>query len=150
MSLVLLLVLLDAPKPEIIKEPPKELSQSDPGLRGTWLVVAALKEGDRLSPQKIQTLSVVITGSSITVQDAVSTEMGTHTLDRSVQPRTIDILSEKAPREGTVRGVYDLDGDDLKIAWTKAGHPRPRSADMNDCKPTDLPVTTFLVLKRKK
>jgi uncharacterized protein (TIGR03067 family) len=150
-SVLFLLLLADLPPvPEVIKEPPKDLTRTEPKMAGTWGVVAAVKEGDRLSAERMKAIVVSIDGSSITIRDPDSTETGMHTLDRSVQPKIIDILSEKAPKDKSVLGVYDLDGDTLKIAWSRTGNPRPRSPEVSDCAPGDLKVTTFLVLKRRK
>jgi uncharacterized protein (TIGR03067 family) len=149
-ALFLLLLADTPPIPEVIKEPPKELTRTEPKMAGTWSVVAAVKEGDRLTPERMLAIVVTIDGSSITIRDPDSIETGAHTLDRSVRPKIIDILSEKAPKDRPVLGVYDLDGDTLKIAWARSGKPRPRSPEVSECFPDDLKVTTFLVLKRKK
>lgn len=147
---LLLLVLGDGPKPEVIKEPPKDLGKSEPRLTGTWLVVAAVKEGDTLTPEQAKGLTVILDAGSITVQDALSLEKATHVLDRTARPKAIDILSERAPKEGLVRGVYELDGDSLKLAWARPGTARPRSVHAADFPASELPNLTFLVLKRKK
>jgi uncharacterized protein (TIGR03067 family) len=64
----------------------------------------------------------------------------------SAKPRTIDVTHLTGRFEGqTFRGIYELEGDTLRICWSESGQKRP----MNFATKADT-ADTLLVLKWAK
>jgi uncharacterized protein (TIGR03067 family) len=116
MALVTLaLIAADEPKADLGK------------IQGAWMVVSGesdgKKEPDRLSAASQfvfddDQLSIKILGASFA--------KATLTLDSKKKPRELNAKNTEGPTKGvTLKGIYELDGDDLKICWGIKGGPRP-------------------------
>ena len=75
---------------------------------------------------------------------------GTFTIDPSKLPRAIDFAVESPLRAdkktSTVLGIYELDGDTLKLMLTKPGQERP--AEFKTLPKTDREVFVFKRAKK--
>ena len=149
MRTVLLALLLPALAPELIKEPPKEATKSEPKLVGTWNVVTATREGVKFSDDKVKGISVVIDGSSLTFQEHDRMERANYSVNKALKPKTIDLLPDNASSEVKLKGLYELDGDSLKLVYTLKG-ARPTDFGIDAKQSEDVARTTLLILKRKK
>jgi len=98
-------------------------------LRGTWAVVSA--DGLDAPEEALQRLKVIIRRETIHImvpdrEKETATlrekETATFKLDPSQRPKAIDLT--KDPKGPTARGIYELDGDTLKLVWRREG-PRP-------------------------
>jgi uncharacterized protein (TIGR03067 family) len=98
-------------------------------LQGTWAVVSAV--GIDAPQEAVKRLKVVIRRETIHIMapDGVDAkaalrerEKANFKLDPSKKPKAIDL--SKDPSRLSARGIYELDGDTLKLAWRKEG-PRP-------------------------
>lgn len=96
-------------------------------MQGTWTVEAASKGGEALPRDKIDKMRVTITGDKIVIRDgeAGRTEEATFKLDPAAKPKTMDVIPGGGPSEKAVPGIYQLDGDVLKLCWSKGGKDRP-------------------------
>jgi uncharacterized protein (TIGR03067 family) len=55
---------------------------------------------------------------------------GTYTMDATKSPKEIDLtVEEPKDHKGTYLGVYELDGDKLKITFANSGEDRPTKLD---------------------
>ena len=53
-------------------------------------------------------------------------QVGTQKLDPSKSPKTIDVTMTEGPSKGTVMlGIYEIDGDTLKVCFDPHGKKRP-------------------------
>src|SRR5262249_32284382 len=55
-------------------------------------------------------------------------DLGTYRLDPDQDPKQVDLFAKhphEGPGENIRRGVYELDGDTLRIALAEPGQPRP-------------------------
>src|SRR5262249_35041385 len=115
--------------PQIIVEDPAQLvivGAGDPRaeaekFQGTWAVVAA--DGLHAPEEALQRLKVVIRGETLRILAGDrEREKATFQLDPSQRPKAIDLT--KDPKGPLARGIYELDGDTLKLVW-RSGGPRP-------------------------
>jgi uncharacterized protein (TIGR03067 family) len=116
-----LLVGADTPKDEASK------------LNGTWMMVSGEEQGKKLSEEALQKSRLVIKGDEQLVQVAGDTLKGTHKLNPAAKPRTIDVADTEGPYKGkTLLGIYEVDGDQLKVCFAMPGKPRPRDFASGD------------------
>jgi uncharacterized protein (TIGR03067 family) len=135
----LLLVAADPPREEAIKKEREKL-------RGSWVDVT---DSTRMIPvpadkglaiqdftsDKISTRLWVKEGGKIVTKDV--NEMS-FTLDPTKNPKTIDFTLIKGPGKGkTYRGIYQFDGDDLKLCFP-ADPDGARPAKLEKTKQTQL------------
>jgi uncharacterized protein (TIGR03067 family) len=94
-------------------------------LQGTWLVVGGEERGEKIADAdlKMADMRFIIEGDKIraTVGDKDKGKGGTFKLDPSKKPKEIDLIDDKE----TVKGIYSLDGDTLKLCLAKGGNDRP-------------------------
>jgi len=132
-----LLTAADKPESDAVK---KEMDK----LQGYWEVTAA--EGAGLDADAKQ-LKLVFTGDKLAFSKGnKAVHEATYKVDPSQKPRTIDITHVTGPQQGkTFRGIYELEGDQLKICWSGDGEKRSTEFAVK-------PKTTqaLLTLKRGK
>jgi uncharacterized protein (TIGR03067 family) len=123
---------------------PDEKTKSDADvIQGTWEFVSA-EEGGKVVPEdELKKFEVVFAADKVKfpIKQEVK-ELG-YKLDPAKKPKQIDIAFSDSE---TAEGIYELDGDKLKLCLTKPGHgDRPAKFDA-----TEGRETVLLVLKRKK
>jgi len=96
-------------------------------LQGTWKLSAWQADGKQLSEEHVEGGKLVLDGDHFTVTlPGKATSTGTQKLDPTKQPKTIDITEEGGPNKGkTCLGVYEIDGDEFRVAFAPSGKPRP-------------------------
>jgi uncharacterized protein (TIGR03067 family) len=103
---------------------------------GTWEIVAVKPDGATKDARRL----VFNKDGSYAAEDKLGKELwaGTFEIDPTASPKVWDHRSHEAKKEGKdVLGIYELDGDRLKVAcvvgewkgeaWT--GKPRPKAID---------------------
>jgi uncharacterized protein (TIGR03067 family) len=96
---------------------PKETSKEAPKLEGEWVVESF--EGDKGPPEMVV---MRFKDDKVSVLAGKREEPGaSYTVDFKVKPATIDIRPDNAPPDTVVRGIIELDGDTLKLCFTKRG-----------------------------
>lgn len=101
--------------------------KGDEALQGTWKLSAGEADGKALSEKQLKDGKLVLKGEqySVTLAD-MGTVTGTQKLDSKKEPRTIDITDASGPNKGkTCLGIYELKGDELRVAFAAAGKARP-------------------------
>jgi uncharacterized protein (TIGR03067 family) len=90
-------------------------------LQGTWSIVSA--DGLDAPQEALKRMKVVIRGETLLFTDGKKEgEKSTFKLAPSRKPKAIDF--SKDPNGPIVRGIYEMDGDTLKLVWRIEG-PRP-------------------------
>ncbi|GAB5440606.1 MAG: hypothetical protein Fues2KO_09550 [Fuerstiella sp.] len=126
-------------------------SQNDPGgevrkeqtaadyknVQGTWRVILAEDSG-RTGPQDtLRDIRVVITRNAFNMEVAGRTNESTYKLDPTTTPRSIDLTSEGR----TTPGIYDLQGDTLRICMSEDTDQRPTAFDSQPNSINDVVLT---------
>jgi uncharacterized protein (TIGR03067 family) len=109
-------------------------------IQGTWALVSGERNGKPLSYEVIQHIKLIFAGDKLTTQQKDHKTEATFKLDPNETPKEIDL-----DMQGNIgKGIYQLDGDSLKIVHGEVGDARPK----------DFPKAgsglTILVLKREK
>jgi uncharacterized protein (TIGR03067 family) len=93
-------------------------------LQGRWQPVAINVFGkDMREAMQIRLSAMVIEGDRISFTEGGQLRTGTFKLDADKQPKEIDVI--RADDEKGMRGIYELDGDTLKLCQGEPGTPRP-------------------------
>lgn len=108
-------------------------------LKGTWKVESAERDGQPLERAKQDVITFA--DDKITIKRPNSTEEATFKLDSAKKPQEITIT----PSEGKEKmlGIYQLDGDTLKICISRSERPTEFSAKAGS-------QQVLLVFKRQK
>lgn len=90
-------------------------------LQGTWALVAGKRDGKEMPEERVKAVQLVIAGDKFTVKNKDRERTFTLKLYPDKKPKAIDV-----DMDGTVgEGIYELDGDNLKLIHGEAGDPRP-------------------------
>ena len=83
--------------------------------------------GKKLPADELKGLIVTFDGDKHTVKKGDEViQVGTQKLDPSKSPRTITVTMTEGPNKGTVMlGIYEIDGDTLKVCFDPQGKKRP-------------------------
>ena len=95
-------------------------------LEGTWRVVSLEIEGKKIPEETIKDSRLIIKGKEFTMKEKIATYRGNFSTDPSKKPKTIDMKFTEGPEKGnTSLGIYELDGDNLKLCLTITAKDRP-------------------------
>ena len=110
-------------------------------IEGTWKMIGGEQNGQDEPPEDVQRSTLEIAGNqhTVTVGDAVL--KGTHELDTSQTPMTIDSSDTAGPFEGmSLKGIFTLEGDVFTVCFAAPDAPRPMEFTTKDGKATILHV----------
>jgi uncharacterized protein (TIGR03067 family) len=122
----------------LIPEPAKEaaVKQELENLQGAWNVVAGEAHGVKTTEEEMRQHPGVLTidGNKMRnyVKDREDFE-GIIKFDPTQTPKTVDCLLLGGPGKGkTGLGIYELDGDELRICWAIVGLREGRPTELSD------------------
>jgi len=107
-----------------LEKPKVESAQADKALlEGTWVLQSSESAGKPVTKAQVAALrlKLIFAGDSITFHGANGTKKAKIELATDTDPKTIDFITDKE----ISRGIYELDGDSLKICWAPDGEARP-------------------------
>jgi uncharacterized protein (TIGR03067 family) len=86
-------------------------------LEGTWKFVSAEMFGKKLGERDLDLEKIVVQGDTITLQRPAGRESKplTFVLTPTRTPRTIDLLTVKDEAAKVWKGIYAVDGDELRL-----------------------------------
>jgi uncharacterized protein (TIGR03067 family) len=94
-------------------------------LQGEWTMQSGERDGEQFPEELVKALKRTVTGDKYVItRDGETLAKGTFMLDPWQKPKTIDGKMEGADK--TVQGIYELDGDTLKICNGQPGEARPK------------------------
>ena len=95
-------------------------------LQGTWNFVIVVIDGNQL-PKGEGPQTITFKGDTITVKQGDKVlQAGTHKLDPSTKPNSVDAkITEGEGKGGSMLGIYELNGDTLKVCFDMQGKKRP-------------------------
>jgi uncharacterized protein (TIGR03067 family) len=112
-------------------------------LKGTWTVVSMEIDGKKAPEADVKGQTLTFEGDKCLHKGKDKTEKAGCKIDATKKPAEMDITPEDGPDKGKVmKMIFQLDGDNLKIAGTEPGKDRPKSFD-------DKGIMV-IVLKREK
>lgn len=111
-------------------------------LQGTWRVKSAIRGGKEYPGEDLAQLSFIFKGDEL-ISTRFANDFLQVKLDPSKKPAAIDLVSKKD--KPAIQGIYEIDGDTLKLCWNHASTERPRTFTS-----AAGSGTIYLVLKRVK
>ncbi|MGD9722518.1 MAG: TIGR03067 domain-containing protein [Pirellulales bacterium] len=108
-------------------------------MQGDWMVATMQTEGMEVPAEEAQALFRTVENDTYTVSRyAKVASRGTFQIDATKSPKTIDstpaaVGAAAPPADGkakppqTIRGIYEFDGDKLRICNARPGQPRPKN-----------------------
>ena len=96
-------------------------------LEGTWATVSIEAAGQKVTDEdKIKTRKLTTKGDKYMLKVGDETVQGTIEINPTKKPKTIDVKPDSGSNKGkTLLGIYELDGDNLKICLAAPGKERP-------------------------
>ena len=95
-------------------------------MQGDWMVAAMWSGGIKVPDDEAQALFRTVEGNRYTVSRySKPSSTGTFQIDATASPKTIDSTPEVAKDKPPILGIYEFDGQTLRIANAQPGQPRP-------------------------
>jgi uncharacterized protein (TIGR03067 family) len=110
------------------KEDPADKERAK--LAGAWVLESRTLGGRKFPATGDAEVRLTFDGNKVTLKAGGEVvQAGTFEVDPGGKPKTIDIkITEGDGKGATVQGIYELDGDKLKICGVRGG-PRPTKFD---------------------
>jgi uncharacterized protein (TIGR03067 family) len=117
-----------------------------PKFQGKWAIDSAVADGKELPAEVVKVFSMTFKDDAYRVLIGTEKTEGTFTLDASKKPKTIDIVPDNGPDRGKRQpGIYEIDGDKIKICAAQPNKERPTTFDTKD-----KTGYTLMILHREK
>jgi uncharacterized protein (TIGR03067 family) len=96
-------------------------------MQGEWTMASGERNGQAIPDEFLQSLKRTIKGDQYTVKQGDDViNGGSYTIDATKSPKTIDLKVTEGQAAGqTMHGIYELQGDTMKICYASPGKPRP-------------------------
>jgi uncharacterized protein (TIGR03067 family) len=104
-----------------------EIEKETKKFQGTWTLESSEAGGQKIPADDLKDFIVIFEGEKHTVKKGDDViQVGTQKIDPSKSPKTIDVTMTEGPSKGTVMlGIYEFDGDTLKVCFDPQGKKRP-------------------------
>ena len=94
-------------------------------LQGPWKLTALESDGKKASDDAVKAMRMTVKGDRLYLKEDNKEEEGTFKIDPTKSPKTMDLTIKVGEKMDTVRLIYELKGDDLKLCGGKLGKDRP-------------------------
>src|SRR5262249_52309086 len=96
-------------------------------LEGTWEMTSGERDGKVEAAELVKKSRLVIQDERHTVKLGSDTYVGTHKLDPTKSPKTIDVKDTEGPFKGqTLKGIYQLTDEAFRICLAPPDKDRPK------------------------
>ena len=114
---------------------------------GTWTVESMESGGKKIPAEAMKDVTLTFEGDKYTVKNGKDViQVGMQKLDASKSPKTLDgTVIEGFGKGAVMPGIYEIDGDTLKVCYDEEGKKRP-----TEFKTAAGSQTTLAVYKRVK
>lgn len=114
---------------------------------GVWTVESLESGGKKVPANLFKDMTLIYEGDKYTVKNGKEViQVGTQKVDPSKSPKTLDGTVTEGFGKGSVTpGIYEFEGDTLKVCFDEEGKKRP-----TEFKTADGSQTTLVVYKRVK
>jgi uncharacterized protein (TIGR03067 family) len=114
-------------------------------LKGTWNVEKAVLNGGDMT-EAFKSAVLMMEEGKYTVTFLGNSDKGTLKLDLAAKPKRISISGTEGPnKDKTYEGIYEIDGDTLKVCYALEGKDPPKAFESKEGT-----QTLFVVYKREK
>ncbi len=112
----------------VAASPQDEAKKDAQQIQGTWVPISATKNGQDRPKERLDKTKFVITADKIAIEEEDKKEPPvSYTLDPTKKPKAIEITLMKGTEKGpTIQGIYELEGDTLKLCFGQPGKARPK------------------------
>jgi len=95
--------------------------------QGTWTFESSESGGKELPADELKGVILIFEGDKHTLKKGDEViQVGTQKIDPSKSPKTIVVTMIEGPNKGKVMlGIYEIDGDTLKVCFDPQGKKRP-------------------------
>jgi uncharacterized protein (TIGR03067 family) len=95
--------------------------------QGTWVMLSGEREGQNFTEEQVKSFKRTVKGDKLTITvNGEELYRGAFKLDPSKKPKNIDVTPETGDAKGaTLMGIYEFDGDTLKVCMAFPDSPRP-------------------------
>lgn len=94
-------------------------------IQGTWTIADAQFGGAPFPAEAAKTIVLKLDGGKYELK-AESLDKGTYSVDATAKPKTLDVFGVEGPNAGKhFPGIYELNGDVLKVCYELGDGPRP-------------------------
>lgn len=110
--------------------------------QGAWTFESVETGGKKGSADELKGMTLKFEGAKHTVSKGDEViQVGTQKIDPTKSPKTIDVTMTDGPSKGMVMlGIYEIDGDTLKVCFDFEGRKRPTEFKSPAGSPTFLNV----------
>ncbi|HLW65923.1 MAG TPA: TIGR03067 domain-containing protein [Gemmataceae bacterium] len=113
-------------------------------LQGNWSVVSAEHHGRKVVEDELSRPKVIFKGNEMSYEENGKVRKGTFKVDDRTKPACINISPADGAEAGqTFPGIYEIDGDTLKLCVREKGQGRPTTFKGGE-------GLLFVVMKRGK
>ena len=97
--------------------------------QGTWVLVSRKVAGEEETITRWTRFKLIFEGDTVIAQrQGMTVPFGRYRLDPKQKPKAYDQMIDDASLDGgsvTLRGIYELDGDTLRLCISRPGDRRP-------------------------
>lgn len=103
------------------------VARGEDSVQGTWKLSSGEAQGQALTAKEIKNAKLVIKGDEYHFTlDGGEAITGVQSLDPTAKLKAIDIKDASGENKGkTCLGIYELKGDEFRVAFAQPGQPRP-------------------------